>query len=80
MEQELNLASLRFDIEDNDAAQQGASQQAFVQHGGMGRGGRSLLPGSKDIVCMHYLVGMCALDKDCPFLHQYVQDKVPVCP
>lgn len=46
------------------------------------RGGRGapLAPGSKNVVCIHYLVGMCALDKDCPYLHQYDLDRVPICP
>jgi hypothetical protein len=56
------------------------------QHGMGGppprRGGRGapLAPGSKNVVCIHYLVGMCALDKDCPYLHQYDLDRVPICP
>lgn len=46
---------------------------------GGGRGA-PLAPGSKNVVCIHYLVGMCALDKDCPYLHQYDLDRVPICP
>ncbi len=47
---------------------------------GGGRHGAPLAPGSKNVVCIHYLVGMCALDKDCPYLHQYDLDRVPICP
>lgn len=78
MEEDLSLSALRFDIEDNDPPP--PPRPAPPSHLPGGGRGRPLLPGSKDVVCMHYLVGMCALDKDCPFLHQYIQEKVPVCP
>jgi hypothetical protein len=63
-------------------------QQQQQQHGlggppprrGGGGRGAPLAPGSKNVVCIHYLVGMCALDKDCPYLHQYDLDRVPICP
>lgn len=65
-----------------ESAQQ--QQQLHPQHPpgrrGGGRHGGPLAPGSKNVVCIHYLVGMCALDKDCPYLHQYDLDRVPICP
>lgn len=77
------LANLKFEIEQQDETNnththaQGAP--ALVPRRG-GVGGRTMAPGSKNVVCIHYLVGMCALDKDCPYLHQYDLDRVPICP
>ena len=31
------------------------------------------------IVCSHWLLGMCKKGEDCPFLHQRVEDKIPLC-
>lgn len=75
------LAALTFEIEgggyNNGGGQEGGG--GLVPRDGR-RGGRSMAPGSKNVVCIHYLVGMCALDKDCPYLHQYDLDRVPICP
>lgn len=75
------LAALTFEIEgggyNNGGGQEGSG--GLVPRDGR-RGGRSMAPGSKNVVCIHYLVGMCALDKDCPYLHQYDLDRVPICP
>ncbi|EWM27410.1 Zinc finger, CCCH-type [Nannochloropsis gaditana] len=73
------LAALSFEIEasSNSDGQDGRGDAGLVPRRG---GGRSMAPGSKNVVCIHYLVGMCALDKDCPYLHQYDLDRVPICP
>ena len=69
------LAALTFEIEggsggySNGGGGEGAGGGLVPRDGR--RGGRSMAPGSKNVVCIHYLVGMCALDKDCPYLHQY---------
>jgi len=78
------LAALTFEIEggsggySNGGGGEGAGGGLVPRDGR--RGGRSMAPGSKNVVCIHYLVGMCALDKDCPYLHQYDLDRVPICP
>ena len=87
---ESELAGLRFDIEQDthSSLQQQASSHPPTHHphsgGGRGHGGRGAGGrgggGSKNVVCIHYLVGMCALDKDCPYLHSYDESKIPVCP
>lgn len=73
------LAQLRFDIEEHDDKQDIDTIGGILPRRG-GPSGRTMAPGSKNVVCIHYLVGMCALDKDCPYLHQYDLDRVPICP
>lgn len=33
----------------------------------------------KKIVCVHWLKQQCKRGKECPYLHRYLEDKVPVC-
>jgi hypothetical protein len=78
------LAALTFEIEGgssySSSSNGGGQEGGLVPRDGRRGGGRSMAPGSKNVVCIHYLVGMCALDKDCPYLHQYDLDRVPICP
>jgi hypothetical protein len=47
--------------------------------GGSGSGG-GRRSGVRNIVCTHYLEGMCALGDACEYLHQFDVDKMPPCP
>jgi hypothetical protein len=77
-----DLVGLRFEIEDVEPDGRGPGPgPGAAGMPGMGRGGRRGGAGrGTNAVCIHYLVGMCALDKECPFLHQYDYDKIPICP